>query len=102
MGAIGAFSDLWRRGNASSVSSSIDWTILAEGPGSSLGSAGPSNSYGSNVLVSPWGVLSLGGMLHGSGVGQKMEVWVLDSVSKLWRSVAADGGGDLASWPMGR
>lgn len=80
----------------------MGWTLLAEGSGSSLGFTGPTNSYGANVLVSPWGVLSLGGMLQGSGVEPKMEVWVLDPVSKLWRSVAAEGGGDVASWPTGR
>lgn len=80
----------------------MGWTLLAEGSGSSLGFTGPTNSYGANVLVSPWGVLSLGGMLQGSGVEPKMEVWVLDPVSKLWRSVAAEVGGDIASWPTGR
>lgn len=99
---MGAFFDLWRRGNASSASSTIGWTLLAEGSRSSLGYAGPTNSYGANVLVSPWGVLSIGGMQQGNGVGPKLEVWVLDAVSKLWRSIAADGDGDSASWPMGR
>eukprot|EP00903_Cladosiphon_okamuranus_P009839 g9351.t2 len=102
LGTTGALSDLWRRGNASSASTSIGWTILAEGPGSSLGYVGPTNSYGANFLVSPWGVLSLGGMLQGSGVGRHPEVWVLDMVSKLWHPVVAEGGHDTASWPTGR
>lgn len=101
-GTTGTISDLWRRGNASSASSSIGWTLLAEGRDSSLGYTGPTYSYGANVVVSPWGVLSLGGMRQGSGVGPEMEVWVLDAVSKLWRPVTAKGGGDMASSPTGR
>lgn len=102
IGTTGALSDLWRRGNASAVSNGIGWTLLAQGSGSSLGDTGPSNSYGASVLVSPWGVLSFEGMLQGSGVGAKVEAWVLDAVSKLWHSIAVEGGSDTASWPTGR
>lgn len=103
-GNSGALTDLWRRGNASSASASNGWTLLAVGPGASLVSAGPTRPHGANIVVSPWGVLSLGGMLQGSGVGTTSDVWVLDPVSKLWRSVPVDRDvdGSASSRPTGR
>ncbi len=106
-GVSGALSDLWRRGNASSSSFSRGWTLLAVSPGASLVSAGPSRPHGANIAVSPWGVLSLGGMRQGAGVGAMSDVWVMDPVSKLWRTVPLghDGDGDDgigSSRPAGR
>ncbi|CAM9246405.1 unnamed protein product [Ectocarpus sp. 6 AP-2014] len=95
-GSFGALSDLWRRGEASS-----EWMILAEGPGVPLASTGPYNPHGASVMVSPWGMLSIGGMLPGRGVESASGVWVLDPVSKRWRPVNDDGGVDASS-PVGR
>lgn len=95
-GSFGALSDLWRRGEASS-----EWMILAEGPGVPLASTGPLNPHGASIMVSPWGMLSIGGMLPGRGVESASGVWVLDPVSKRWRSVNGDGGVDASS-PVGR
>ncbi|CBN74811.1 conserved unknown protein [Ectocarpus siliculosus] len=95
-GSFGALSDLWRRGEASS-----EWMILAEGPGVPLASTGPYNPHGASIMVSPWGMLSIGGMLPGRGVESATGVWVLDPVSKRWHSVDGDGGVDASS-PVGR
>lgn len=102
-GAMGALSDLWRRGNSSSPSTSKGWTLLAEGSGAQLTPTGPMKPHGASIMVSPWGVLSLGGMRQGSGVGATSDLWVLDPVSKLWRSVSCGEDGRGASpWPVGR
>lgn len=95
-GSFGTLSDLWRRGEDSS-----EWMILADGPGVPLASTGPFNPHGASIMVSPWGMLSIGGMLQGSGVESTSDVWVLDPVSKRWRSVYADGGVNASS-PVGR
>ncbi|CAM9161625.1 unnamed protein product [Ectocarpus fasciculatus] len=95
-GSIGTLSDLWRRGEALT-----EWIVLAEGPGVPLASTGPFNPHGQSTIVSPWGLLSIGGMLQGSGVGSTSDVWVLDPVSKRWRSVDGDGGVNASS-PVGR
>ncbi|CAM9312927.1 unnamed protein product [Scytosiphon promiscuus] len=86
-GMLGAMSDLWRRGDTSS-----EWTLLAEGPGAPLVSTGPFTPHGASMVVSPWGLLSIGGMTQGTGVGAASELWVLDPVSSMWRSVSGDGG----------
>jgi len=103
-GVSGLLSDLWRRGNASSSSASKGWMLLAVGPGASLMSAGPARPHGANIVVSPWGVLSLGGMLLGTGVGEASNVRVLDPVSKLWHTVPVDHDGEVIGYsrPMGR
>lgn len=75
------------------------WTLLAEGPDVPLSSLGPLKPHAASVLVSPWGLLSVGGMLQGKGVGAVPAVWAIDPVSKLWRNVPIEDG---ATSPTGR
>lgn len=97
-GKSGALFDLWRRGEITTASLA-DWVLLAEGSNVPLASAGPMKPYGASVLVSPWGLLSVGGMLQRGGVGMGSDIWVVDPVSKLWRSVSIGNGSSL---PAGR
>lgn len=97
-GNSGALNDLWRSKNTSTQSG---WTLLAEGPGVPLfSSAGRMKPHAASVLVSPWGLLSVGGMVQGGGVGTVPGVWAIDPVSKLWRDVPIENG--VASPPLGR
>lgn len=74
--------------------------LLAEGSDVPLKPVGPMKPQGASMLVSPWGVLSVGGMAQGIGVGVRPNVWVIDPVSKRQYLVSVQGG--TASLPMGR
>lgn len=98
-GKSGALLDLWRSNNISATTQS-GWTLLAEGPDVPLSSVGPMKPHGASVLVSPWGLLSVGGMLQGKGMGAVPAVWAIDPLSKLWVDVPVEDG--AASSPTGR
>lgn len=98
-GKFGALLDLWRSNNISSATQS-GWTLLAEGPEVPLSAVGPMKPHAASVLISPWGVLSVGGMVQGKGVGVVPDVWAIDPVSQLWRDVPIEDG--VTSPPTGR
>lgn len=56
--------------------------------------------HAASMLLSPWGLLSVGGMVQGKGVGAVPDVWAIDPVSKLWRGVPIEDG--VTSPPAGR
>ncbi|CAM9103761.1 unnamed protein product [Laminaria digitata] len=97
-GKFGALLDLWRSNNISSATQS-GWTLLAEGPDVPLSAVGPMKPHAASVLISPWGVLSVGGMVQGKGVGVVPDVWAIDPVSQLWRGVPIEDG--VTSPPTG-
>lgn len=88
-GSSGALFDLWRWNNMSSTDyqSVGEWLLLAEGHHVPLSSSGPFKPHGATVLVSPWGMLSVGGLVQDRVIKKGMNAWVIDPVSKLWRPV---------------
>ena len=94
MGVSGALFDLWRRGNISSGTLGRgEWLLLSEGYKVPLASGGPFKPHGASVLVSPWGIISAGGITQGrEGRKGELDAWVLDPVSKLWRPVSVKDG----------
>ena len=98
-GKFGVLLDLWRSNNISSTTQS-GWTLLGEGPDVPLSSFGPMKPHAASVLISPWGLLSVCGMLQGKGVGAVPDVWAIDPVSNLWRGVPIEDG--VTSSPTGR
>lgn len=100
-GSSGALFDLWRRNNMSSTyyQSGGEWLLLSEGYHVPLASGGPFKPHGASVLVSPWGILSIGGLAQDRVMKRGMDAWVIDPVSKLWRRVTVN---DVGKRPAAR
>lgn len=99
-GSSGALLDLWRRNNISSTyQPGGEWLFLSEGYHVPLASSGPFKPHGATVLVSPWGILSMGGLAQDRVKERGMDTWVIDPVSKLWRPVTVN---DVGMRPVTR
>lgn len=102
-GSSGSLSDLWRRSNVNNTdSASSEWMLVAEGSDVTLGPRDSKNAYGSTMLLSPWGILSMGGMLRAMGVGPRTETWILDPVSRRWSVMPVEEREIEAHSPRGR
>lgn len=65
----------------------LDWTLLADGLDVPLAISSPLKPHGASIIISPWGLISMGGIGQSRWSKEEFGVWVEDPVSRLWRHV---------------